>query len=116
MTLRLTTFALAILAQPLVAEELTGPALLQQISGTHFDCQMGEIPLQWVVPEIAPDATLIPYTATVHGKTVEAEYTLTDSGRLTSDGYGEERKVETTPEGGLKITRSDGRAMICTAR
>ncbi|WP_372887729.1 hypothetical protein [Shimia sp.] len=113
---RLTTLALTLLAQPMLAEELTGPALLSQIGGSHFDCLMGETPLQWVVSEVAPDATVVPYTATVRGKTVEAQYTLSAAGRLTSDGYGDERRVESNPEGQLIVTRSDGRAMTCTAR
>ncbi len=117
MKLRISIFAVAaLIAQPILADELTGAALLGTISGQHFDCLMGEIPLEWMVADVALSATLVPYTATVRGKTVDAEYTLSGSGRLTTDGYGDERRVEPGPGGSLIVTRSDGRSMTCIAR
>lgn len=117
--MKLISSALALatfIAQPALAQELTGRDLLAAIGGRHFDCLMGQTQLEWVLGNIASGATTLPYSATVHGKTVTAAYQLTDTGRLTSEGYGDERRVETGPDGVLTITRSDGRAMTCTAR
>lgn len=100
-------------ALPAMAAELTGPALLTAISGKAFDCVQGEIPLSWTIAEVAPDAQTVPYTAIVRGKTVEAEYILTEDGQLTSDGYGEARTVEQAEDGTLTVTRADGRVMTC---
>jgi hypothetical protein len=108
--------SLAILAAPLAAEEISGPALLDSLSNRTFDCLQGPIPLQWSFETIALDATAVPYVAIVKGKTVEAEYEITSNGRLTSDGYGAERIVERLKDGALRVTRSDGRAMVCKAR
>lgn len=113
---RILAIALTGLAVPLVAEELSGPALLDSLSNRTFDCLQGPIPLQWSFETIAPDATAVPYVAIVKGKTVEAEYEITSNGRLTSDGYGAERIVERLEDGALRVTRSDGRAMVCKAR
>lgn len=98
------------------AEELTGDALLRAISGRHFDCKMGDVALEWIVGDVETDAKTVPYSAIVRGKTVEAEYAVNEAGRLTSDGYGDERSVETHVNDSLRIARSDGRVMICKAR
>ena len=103
-------------ALPVHAKELTGPALLEQISGKAFDCVQGDIPLTWTIAEVPSDATEIPYTAVVRGKTVEASYQMTSEGRLTSEGYGESRTVEADPDGTLTVSRTDGRVMTCIPR
>lgn len=99
-----------------LGSELLGKELLAAISGQSFDCVQGEILLEWHISEISKDVRIVPYTAVVRGKTVEAEYLLTDTGHLTSDGYGEERKVERAEDGTFIVTRSDGRAMTCKAQ
>ncbi|WP_170544785.1 hypothetical protein [Ruegeria arenilitoris] len=106
----------ALAAQPVHADELLGSALIEEISGQHFDCMMGETPLEWIVSDVTLDATSVPYSAIVRGKTVEAEYSISVEGRLTSDGYGDERRVEKNADGSLSVARSDGRVMKCTAR
>lgn len=103
-------------AFPVMADEVSGAELLTTISGRSYDCVQGEIPLEWHVSEISPDATTVGYTAVVRGKTVAAEYEITSNGRLSSDGYGAERIVEQNPDGSLTVTRADGKAMICIAR
>lgn len=115
--LRLSILALAAtLPQLLDASELTGAELLGALSDRNFDCMQGDIPLEWRFGALPADATTVAYAATVRGKTIEAEYALTDAGRLTSEGYGTERVVERNPDGTLTVTRADGVAMICTAR
>ena len=109
----LATFALVL---PASANELTGTDLLSEISGNHYDCQMGDTPLEWIIAKVAAEATTVPYTAIVGGKTVNAEYALNDKGRLTSDGYGEEREVVLLDIGTLRVARSDGRNMLCKVR
>ena len=108
--------AFSLTALPLCAAELTGPDLLSEISGRHFDCMMGERALEWIIAPVAADATTVPYSAIVGGKTVEASYAVNDKGRLTSDGYGEEREVTREADGALRVARADGRVMLCTAR
>lgn len=110
-------FAISVLsAVPLAAEELLNDALIERISGQHFDCVMGETPLEWKIADVEQDATTVQYTAIVRGKSVEAEYAISENGRLTSDGYGEERRVEPGADGSLTVTRADGHVMTCVAR
>lgn len=112
----ITASLFALVPLSATAEELVGATLLGTISGQHYDCLMGEVPLEWVLSDVKPDAITVPYTAIVHGKSVESEYTLSDAGRLTSDGYGDERQVHALEDGTLTISRSDGRVMTCNAR
>lgn len=107
---------LSLTALPVAADELTDPSLLSEISGKHYDCKMGETSLEWIVTEIAEGAETIAYSAVVHGKTVEAEYTLSEAGRLSSDGYGDERIVTQQDDGALHVARADGRVMVCAER
>lgn len=101
---------------PAASAELLGTDLTTTISGQHYDCVMGGTPLEWIFPELDPEVKTVPYTAIVRGKTVDAEYMLTDKGRLSSDGYGEERQVSLEEDASLNVTRADGRAMTCKAR
>ncbi|WP_127112130.1 hypothetical protein [Shimia sediminis] len=108
--------ALILTTMPALADELKGAGLLSEISGNHYDCKMGETPLEWIIAEVPEDAKRVPYTAIVGGKKVEAAYDLNDKGRLTSDGYGEERQVVLVDVGALRVARSDGRVMLCKQR
>lgn len=108
--------AFSLTALPLWASELTGADLLSEISGKHYDCKMGETALEWIIAPLAPDTATVPYTAIVGGKTVEASYTVNDKGRLTSDGYGDERQVVLVDVGAVRVERSDGRVMLCAER
>ncbi|WP_299350600.1 hypothetical protein [uncultured Shimia sp.] len=118
MTYRVSLLTLGLLAMsgPTLAQELKGPDLLSTISGQHFDCKMGPVPLEWIISEVDPEASVVPYNAIVGGKTVEAEYTLTEDGKLSSDGYGDARTVTPSEDGTLSVARSDGRVMVCTQR
>lgn len=104
------------LPQIALADELLGADLLAEISGKHFDCMQGEIPLEWVISEVASDAKTIAYSATVKGKTVESEYVMTEEGRLQSAYYGKERWVTRNADGSLTMTRVGGKPINCTAR
>lgn len=112
-----TALASALLATcPAYADELLGADLLKALSGNSFDCLQGEVPLEWQIAELTKDAHIVPYTAVVKGKTIQAEYEMTPEGRLTSDSYGAERRVEMALDGTLVVTRSDGRSMTCRSR
>ena len=108
--------ALTLCALPATANELTGADLLNEISGHHYDCKMGDTPLEWIIATVTEDAKTVPYTAIVGGKTVNASYDLNDKGRLTSDGYGDVREVVLVDVGSLRIARGDGRSMLCKVR
>lgn len=112
-----TAALLAALSAPqlLQAEELLGAALITRLSNTSFACVQGETPLEWAFATLDPSAQVVPYQATVNGKTIEAEYQITAEGRLTSDGYGAERQVTLEDDGRLIVTRADGKVMVCIA-
>lgn len=98
------------------ATELTGEALVAEISGQVFDCRENDVDFLWQPGALAADGQTLPYVAVIKGKTFASHYVLNDAGRLVQSSNEAVRTVQPNTDGTLLIRQDNGREMTCRRR